>query len=317
MSDKSILILYTNDDFGRRQPLHRAGITNMYNRWHDIAKQRGYNLQRASIHWFREGHFFQYWQHAGKGEWKKIVSKTVPSVIYDKTQFIHKKTGRFLPEVHPKKIEIGQIVPFVNQPEFSILVDNKLNQSVIFEKYMPKTRFHLIGDVLKNPNKKLMVLKKLYGSGGKNVDITRASEYKVTEPTIEQDFVAAKKNGELKDLRVVFNGDEPRYAYNRVAKSRSLFTNVHQGAKTLWVELSDIPDVVDLAREITKPLRVFPKRIYSLDFLIDSETNKPYLIEVNTMPGFSVFRTAANKTLQEREKLINTYLNFLTDYLIS
>ncbi len=318
MNGKSILVLYAGDDFGRKQPAHRAGLRNMYNHWQAIAKARGYDLLRASIQWFEDDHFFQYWRHVGNSTWEKVTGvKYLPSSIYDQAAYLDRKTGHFLPNVYPIKLKISKIVPLLNQPEFTILVDNKLNQSVIFSKFMPKTTLYLKGDVARNPQKQIMVLKRLHGSGGKTVDITRASRFRFIRPTIEQEFIAAKQNGQLKDLRIVFNGDDARYAYHRIAKSRSLFTNVHQGAKTLWVELDDIPEVIDLARKIMRPLRVFPKKVYSLDFLVDSQTNKPFLIEANTAPGFSVFRTATNKTPAEREKLINNYLNYLTDYLFS
>ncbi|MFO0704617.1 MAG: hypothetical protein U0517_01400 [Candidatus Andersenbacteria bacterium] len=287
---KSLLNLYTGDDWYRTQPLETNGLDRSYAAWGRVMRRRKVQLVRASIHWYHKGRFTKYWIYdlAGK-RWEKVRKPITPNGIYDKGRTHDPETGEQLVSLLAKKREVAAHLRMINLPQFSELVDNKLNQAIIFSKAMPMTRLWLPGGVIHNPRKKHVVLKALGGSGGTYVTITQKKRVKVEHLSVQQEFIQASNKGELKDYRVCFIGDEPIYVYNRVARPGSLYTNVHMGAAMEWMRLKDIPDLLKLCDQLMEPLRVFPKRVMSFDFLYDVKKHRPYLVETNTMPGTNNF----------------------------
>jgi glutathione synthase/RimK-type ligase-like ATP-grasp enzyme len=109
---------------------------------------------------------------------------------------------------------------------------------------------------------------------------------------LEQEFVAATVGGVLKDIRITFTGNKVQYAYYRIAPRGTLYTNVHFGARMEFINLRDIAPLVRHARDVARPLAIFPKKIFCLDFLVDAKQRKPLLIESNSMPGMDGFTDA-------------------------
>lgn len=290
---KTLLTLYTGDDWKKSQPSMKNGLDKAYAAWSTVAKKHKAQLLRASMSWFKNGYFTKYWQYDGASHrWEKVTKRIRPTAIQDKARTHDKKTGLQLAELQNIKREIAKGIPMVNSPQFSELVDNKLNQAVIFSSAMPRTRFLEPGHIINNPKGKLVVVKALGGSGGDQVKITQSKRIPIRYASVQQDFIDATKNGDLRDIRVCYIGDRPIYAYSRIAKPGNLYTNVHMGARMEFVTLKDIPRVLRVCDELMKPLRVFEHRIISFDFLVDAKKGHPFLVETNTMPGTNHFSEA-------------------------
>jgi glutathione synthase/RimK-type ligase-like ATP-grasp enzyme len=287
MSRRTLLVIYTGDDWHRRQP-HAPSTQRFYDFWAHELWKRGITVGRASITWWKSGRFQKYWLHSREGHWKKVTTAVTPYCVYDLAGTFNGKTGEPRWEHYQIKEEIARTTLFFNPPSFSRLIDDKLYQPLVFHDAMPESHAWFPGHVVKNPTRRLIVLKKRGGSGGQLVTITRAPRIKVDTVVIEQEFIEAKSKGELKDYRIAFVGTEPIYAYNRIAKPNSLYTNVFMGASMRWVNLRTITPLLRHAKEVAAPLAVFPKKVFTLDFLI-SKKGRPYLIEANTMPGTENF----------------------------
>jgi hypothetical protein len=305
---KSILILYQENDWSESSPDFSDAQNFGYNTWAQLCRAQGLVLVRASIEWFTGKSFSKHWMNVD-GKWTKVSHTIAPSVIYDKCNEYNPKTGELIPSLHAKKRDLARAFSVYNEPEFTELFHSKLQQAVIFGESMPKTELVHPGDKIKGTKTKPVVLKNFFGSGGKQVTILDHN-YTVTTKMLKQEFIAASKNGVLKDVRIVFLGSEPVYALSRKAKKGSLFTNFHQGASIEFIPLSAISKEVSNAKKIAKKVTVFRKAIFSLDFLTDPKTKKIYLMEINTMPGLDVFS-------QESLTTLKSYLKKLTQYLLS
>lgn len=291
MARTTILSTYTGDDWShaRAQTGHYTEVE--YRAWRDVARPLKVDLLRASVQWFKNGRFSKYWRQTADG-WEKVRRPIKPTLVYDRTRTFKKKSGAPLYFVKPLRQEIARHIPLYNTPEFSEIMDNKLYQALIFPSHMPRTQLLSADSVFKNPRGKWVVLKQLEGSAGQQVIITRKKSVAVDVPMIEQEFVPVTSGGVTKDLRIMFIGRTPQYAFHRIAPKGSLYTNVYMGAKVEMVSLSEIKSVLRYAQEIMQPLNVFPKKVFTLDFLIHQKTRKPYLIETNTMPGTDTFSQA-------------------------
>lgn len=276
--------MYTGDDWHRQHAQTGIYAEREYRAWHAVAKPLGIRLVRGSIQWCKNGRFIKYWRITDEG-WEKVSRSIRPTLVYDRTRTFNKKTGAPLPYVEAMRSDVSEHLPVYNLPQFSDLMDNKIYQAVVFRRFMPRTQVLLAGSTFYNPRGAWVVVKLPEGSSGQQVTITRRKRLAIEHTSIQQEFVPATTDGKTKDLRIVYVGTKPQYAFHRVAPKGSLYTNVYMGATIEMVKLDEIKSILRLAREIARPLAIFPKKVYSLDFLIHAQRKKPYLIETNTMPG--------------------------------
>ncbi len=309
MNEQVITILYIEDDWHKPEVDHSESQKLGYSTWGKIAEKMGIRLTRVSIEWFHTDGFVKFWEFTGRS-WVKKEEKLVPSVCYDKSRGYDELSLKEIPEAMTKKQRINAISPVINDPLFSSLLNNKLNQALIFHKYMPSSRLVLPGEVIENKEKEMLVLKSFFGSGGKQVKITNEQNIKIEEKLLLQEFIKAKSGDVLKDIRIVFLGEKPQYALSRRAAEGSYHTNFHQGATIEFLDLNDLNDIISYSKEISKSLDIFPKKVFSMDYLIATETGKPYLIEINTMPGLDVFDEKSISILED-------YLTELSKYLLA
>ena len=270
-----------------------------YITWGRIAFANNIKLTRVNVFDFNGKSFTNHWEFSPeKNTFIKVAKSNLkPDAIYDKCRNYDKDTGYKIPEIFNLKLRIAENFKILNQPEFSELMDNKLNQAVVFSEYMPKTEILKPGDKIKYEGTPI-VAKRYFGSGGKQVDISM-SDYTAKDYMVWQEFIDGKSNGVLQDIRVVFINEDPIYALTRKAAKDSLFTNFHQGAEVEILSLADVQDTVQIAKEIAKNiLSIYPNKIFSLDFLITPK-GIHYLIEINTMPGLDVFDRGSLKVLED------------------
>jgi glutathione synthase/RimK-type ligase-like ATP-grasp enzyme len=309
---QSILILYNSDNWNAVQPSHSDAQKFGYDIWGYICMRKKVLLTRASLHWFNNttNAFDKHWEFQ-EGKWiKKENDKFKPDVIYDKSRNYDSATIEYLPDIFNKKIRISSCVPIVNNPDMTDLLDNKLNQVVLFANYMPRSILVNKGVSFEAKKDAPVVLKKFFGSGGKQVRIVNEGKIVAETRMIKQDFIQARRGGVLRDVRLVFIGDGVQYGLSRIAKEDSFYTNFHQGARIEFLDLTQYTKLIKKAKEITKPLKIFSKRVFALDFLIDAKTKQEYLMEINTKPGLDVFD-------EHSKPILESYVEKLTDYLLN
>jgi hypothetical protein len=305
MAKKSVLHVYSEEDWGRDQPWVARRVKETYRVWNPIMRERKIEQLAACIDWFSRGTFTKYWRCTANDTWERVDTPVKPTILFDRVRYHDPRTGDHLVEVYARKKYIAQYIEWVNHEDFTELIDNKLNQAALFYDYGPRSQLRLPGTVIKNPRGKKLVFKALDGMGGQFVDITTRKRTVIEQHKIQQEFIEASSHGRLQDVRIGFVGDKAEYVYSRVAKPGSFYTNVKAGAHMEWHKLSDVKALLKLSKEIVEPLRLFPKRYFTLDFMI-AKTGKPYLIEANSTPGHNNFS----------EQLLYRLLSDLTDLMI-
>ncbi|MFH0830956.1 MAG: hypothetical protein V1895_02770, partial [Parcubacteria group bacterium] len=176
----------------------------------------------------------------------------------------------------------------VNHPYLSRLLTNRAFLPVIFKDAMPEAILREPHEIIRNPKRAHIVLKKLYGSQESAVQFTTRARVKVSDYTLEQYFVESLSKGRRQDTCIVFINDTPQYAYHRIARSGSYSSSLTAGARVEFTSLRSVERLVEYAKVIARPLAVFPRRVFSLDFFTHSRTGKYYLIEANAMPSLGL-----------------------------
>lgn len=303
---KNIVVLYSGDDWDE-MTLSQTTKTSFEN-FHRIGLENGIAFFRSSIDWYdkERGVFKKAWAFR-KEEWIRVDEDIKPAGVLDKT--IGEKNSLFM----ETKLAMLSNFPVVNHPFFSLLLDNKFYQALLFEELMPKTVLAHNLEELTHQIQKLkgsrIVLKPLSGSGGNGVLILSRESLPedLLFPLIAQEFLEAypgipgfSKETSVADLRLVYIGGKLLYALSRVAKGDSLLTNFHKGAAVVRVPLEAIPQAaLTLAEKVSARLALFPRGTFSVDIMYNLE-EIPFLIEINTKPGFDLLYLMDDIKLTER-----------------
>lgn len=290
---KTIVVIYSGDDWKEKQPSMSDDSRHAFEYWHTHGLGHGVAVYRACIKWYNEEkhHFTKTWCFRD-GAWKKVKGPIVPDMVYDKVASKHDYA------LHELKLRMAKHTKMFNHPDFRILCGNKLSQYLLFSPFMPISFMVHTREELKKALSKIKVeravLKPVYGSGGVGITIDtkeKIMKKKLIFPLLLQEFIdgsngiPGNKKKALMDLRIVFVNHKPIYALSRTAKKNSFFTNFNQGAQTEIVPLRNIPSSVNaITKKIQHTLRVFPECQYCLDFIF-TKKGKPVLMEMNTMPG--------------------------------
>lgn len=316
---KSMVIIYDSEDWDKPIPLADAPETRQsFEDFYEFAHTRGIDVFRAYVGWFNreENHFEKAWTFHN-GSWTKIEETIVPDAIFDKLPG-SRSYGLF-----DLKSAMSLKTPIFNPPIFRAALDNKASQYLAFRKFMPVSALagntRELSDIVERMAGNKVVLKQVYGSGGKQVEIRERADAAKTAlvfPLLVQEFVmtsgvpGVSASGEVADLRLVYIGDELIYALSRRAAKGSLFTNFHRGADALPVPIQKIPEsCLAAATEISGELTsVFQSINYSLDFMFTKE-GVPLFIEMNTTPGFDLLRIVGNHDIKEYyfDTLLNSF----------
>ncbi|HBI51019.1 MAG TPA: hypothetical protein DDY21_04200 [Candidatus Moranbacteria bacterium] len=306
---KNIVIMYAGDDWKKEIPITNEGTRMAIQDWMLRAEKAGVNLYRASIKWYdlEKNVFTKAWTFR-EGAWQKIENDICPDLIYDKV------LSKYDYSMLEYKLKIAKKILLFNSPLFRATFNNKLSQYVMFGEFMPFSQIannkeELKKTIAESPSQKI-VIKPLYGSGGFGIFIgekKKALSEKYIYPVLVQEFVVSEKGipgisqkDEVADLRMVYQGGKMAYALSRIAKTGSLFTNLHQGATGKMILENKIPiSLKEMAEVINKKISVFSNAQYSLDFIFDNN-GKPYFIEMNTTPGIDLVTLLGDeKTKQE------------------
>jgi glutathione synthase/RimK-type ligase-like ATP-grasp enzyme len=293
MQEEKVVLILFEGDASKDNPGEFPPIENKYKLCYEhlytLARNHKARFCRASHLWFNEkNNAFDHAWTFEDGEWT-LLSDVVPDVIWDKMS-PQKRAFDF-------KQGLSAIFPILNIPAFTRIANDKYevarmlpefikhSEQVETEKDLQKVIEGIPGDKV--------VLKPTIGSGGKGVEILSKEEAKnisVEEPMIVQEFIDSSKGipGIVKgvhDLRLVFVNDELIYSYVRQPAEGSYLANLAQGGSMFIVEPHNLPDTLQPAiRAVQEQFREFPRKIYTIDFMFD-EHQRPWIIELNTMPG--------------------------------
>lgn len=305
---KNIVIIYKSDDWQKKIPISNLNTRKAFEDWYKRGHKVGVKFYRASIDWFDlDNYVFKKAWTFENDKWLKVRKAIRPNLIFDKV------SGKYDYELFELKKRISQKVEIFNDPYFRTIFNNKLSQYMILSDFMPQTivvNSNIETErALKKIKSNLVVAKPLYGSGGFGIMIDEKKvirSAKLEYPILLQEFIettgvpgiSTKK--EVSDLRLVYLNHRIGYALSRIAQRGSLFTNFHQGAQAVLVLPRKIPDNVrKIADEIVKKIGIFPKANYSLDFIFD-KSGKPFLVEINTTPGFDLLNTIGTEEIKEK-----------------
>lgn len=310
---KKVMILFGKSNWEKAKPFANEEYQYSYEYFYDLCKENGIQMYRASYQWYDyDKHIFKYaWIYEGEnGNWKK-VENIVPDLIYDKTK------SRM--EVYYKKELIGEKYPFINDLNFTKIVDDKFVTSLIFPQWSKKS--HLIKSqaqlekILPELKTAKIVIKPLSESGGKGVHIIEKTDFAridLSGENIVQEFIDSSGgvpgvSESTHDLRLVFVGDKLIYAYIREPKKGSLLANLAQGGKLIIVPKEKLPISLQLiVSQVNESFNSFPNRIFAVDFMFD-ENKTPWIVELNSMPG--LFFTPEEKPymIEMYQELLNVF----------
>jgi glutathione synthase/RimK-type ligase-like ATP-grasp enzyme len=285
------MILFGRSDWEKAKPFDNKDYQYSYEYFYDLCREKGIQMYRASYQWYDyEKNLFKYaWIYEGSGgKWRK-VENIEPDLIYDKT--------KSRAEVYYKKELIAQTYPFVNDLNFTKIVDDKFVTSLIFpqwskKSYLIKTNADL-EKILPKLKTAKVVIKPLSESGGKGVQFLEKTELEKIEfsgENIVQEFIDSSLGVPgisvgMHDLRLVFVGDKLSYAYIREPKEGSFLANLSQGGKLTIVPVENLPkSLAPIVEFVNETFSSFPDRIFAIDFMFD-ENGQPWIVELNSMPG--------------------------------
>lgn len=289
---KNVMILFGKSDWRKAKPFANKDYQYSYEYFYTLCKKQGIQMYRASYQWYDyQKHLFKYaWIYEGEGaNWKKVYN-IKPDLVYDKTKASS--------EVYLKKELIEKHYSFINDLNFTKLIDDKFITGLLFSQWSKKNWLvknnSEVKVALKNIHSKKFVLKPLSESGGKGIYILGKNKVntlpKISSPYILQEFIDSSKgvpgvSQKMHDLRLVCVNDQIIYSYIREPKKGSYLANLAQGGSLIIVPKPKLPKalfpILEKAHEI---FATFLPRIYSIDFMFD-EKGKPWIVELNSMPG--------------------------------
>lgn len=287
-----VLILFGKSNWKKSQPFKNKDYQYSYEYFYSLCQKNGIQMYRASYQWYDyDKNIFKYaWIFEGKGgNWKK-VHDVKPDLIYDKT--------KARTEIYYKKELMAKKYDFINDLDFTRIIDDKFITSLLFKKWSKRSWLVKNKGEFKKTLPKIttnkIVIKPISESGGKDVwivgkkDILKKVE--INQSYIVQDFINSSKgvpgvSRKTHDLRLVFINNEISYAYIREPQKGTYLANLAQGGSLKIVLLEKLPKTLNpIIKQANDIFQTFNPRIYSIDFMFDEQGN-PWVVELNSMPG--------------------------------
>jgi glutathione synthase/RimK-type ligase-like ATP-grasp enzyme len=289
---KKVLILIGRNDWKKSRPFETARYQYSYEFFYNLCKENGIQMFRASYQWYDyKKHIFKYaWVFEKSGNRWNRVKNVRPDLIYDKTK------SRM--EVYYKKELIKERYSFINDLDFTRIIDDKFITSLIFNRWSkPSWIVNSINDIplfIDKIKTEKFILKPLSESGGKGIFILDKKSNLNLEPFqktyLIQEFIDSTSGIKglckgMHDLRLVFINEKLIYSYIRQPRSGSFLANIAQGGSFKIVPKSKLPKsigpIIEYANEVFSS---FAPRVYTIDLMFDKK-QRPWIIELNSMPG--------------------------------
>ncbi len=281
------VLVQTFVKFNRRTPFLKNSRNNSFQSFIDAGLKNNLEvyLSRFDLYDPKRKLIRTAWAH--KDRWEKVKDKSVDLVFYRGRNVDAKKIGKRITNLK---------MNLVNHPEIEQVCDDKIYTNMVFPEFTPKT--FLINDhnqlnqALKYITTKKVVLKPRFGSYGKDVMVIDKSKLRngITKNTLLQEFIESS-NGVSKinikgrhDIRVMMIDGKIDHCYARMPKRGHYLGNMEFGASKRFFPKYKLPaDILKKLSLIDKEFKLYKTRIYSADFLMDSN-NKAWLIELNSKP---------------------------------
>jgi len=109
------------------------------------------------------------------------------------------------------------------------------------------------------------------------------------------------------------------FGETREAPKGTLLTNCSKGAVNKIYLPNEMPEnLTKFSNEISEKIKTFRNTTYSVDLMYDSNKGRPYLIELNSMPGLGLYENKLNIELDDKTKSIySKYIGKLVDNVTS
>lgn len=282
------IIISTPRDIGDDRAFNQDRLRDAYTRFSEVALREGVRLYRAATDWYDEasGSFRTAWHWNGR-DWV-VVHAITPDVIYDK--------AAITPETTRARQLLAKRYPIINHPEFSIHAGDKLAVSIVFKEFAKP--YHLVtstqelATILTQFPGDMAVTKPARGNSGEGVIVANKEDLPslVTYPALVQEFVDSSAGipgvmHGLHDLRLIYSDEEFLYAYYRTPKAGSFLANVSQGGTQTMIPKESIPAPVwPIVTAVQAYYAKFSPKIYTIDLIFDP-SGRPWIVELNTMPG--------------------------------
>jgi glutathione synthase/RimK-type ligase-like ATP-grasp enzyme len=315
---QKVMILFGKSNWKKAKPFSNKDYMYSYEYFYEICKKENIQMYRASYEWYdyKKNIFKHAWIFEGAGgKWKR-VDNIKPDLIYDKT--------KSRAEVYFKKELMGEHYSFINDLNFTKLIDDKFTTSLIFPTWSKKSWLinnnSELEENLKNIKSKKVVAKPLSDSGGNGVFIFDKKQNgnfpKISSPYLLQEFIDSSRgvpgiSQKMHDLRLVFVNNKLIYSYIREPQEGSFLANLAQGGTLKIVPTNKLPKSIrPIIKFANETLETFNPRIYSIDFMFD-EKKRPWIVELNSMPGLFFTPEEKSHMLKMYEELLATFKNKL------
>jgi len=311
---KKVLILYASSNKNINcNPFVTNHVQVQIERLFREGEKAGIKFYRTPIYLFNSNKkcFTKAWSFEND-KWI-VVNNIIPDIVFDKVQ--HN------PDLISMKNEIASIYKFVNDPAFDEIIDNKFITYSLFKNRMPKS--YLVYNK-KDINCKLkyfrgsrIIIKPIIGSMGVGVRVLskiEAKNIKIDRPSLLQEFIDSSygiKNiiKGRHDLRIIIFNKSVFGSYLRVPQNGGFVANITQGGRKIMFKKNDIPKkALSIIKEVINTFNFFDNLFYSVDFIFDKK-QKPYILEINSKPGFSIGG-------ENSEKFFNNYYKRIVKYFL-
>lgn len=290
---EKVLILFGKSALNKDQPFSNKDHRLCYEYFYTLCAQSDLKMYRASYDWYdyKKNVFTYAWTFDVKKSAWKIVRNVQPALIYDKTKADM--------ECYYKKELIAKNYTIINNLNFTRILDDKLITSMIFDKWSKKSwivnSHEKLKKILPKIKSQKFVIKPISESGGKNiyiVDKKNVDKIAVDREYIVQEFIDSssgvpgiKTSFSMHDLRLVFVNETLAYSYLREPAIGSYLANLSQGGSLTIVPKEKLPNSLKpIINYVNEVFETFANRVFSVDLMFD-ENNKPWIIELNSMPG--------------------------------
>ena len=314
---KKVLIIFkANKAIDKNKPFQTYSTQMQIEKLFVKGEEKGIKFYRAPLYSFdnKKKNFAKGWSFQNN-KWI-IVNNIVPDIVFDKASYDSNLTAT--------KNKISSIFPFVNSPAFDEITSNKFITYCLFKDYMPKS--YLIynkKDISENINYlqgNKFVIKPITGVEGRAVMVLSKKDIKnikIEEPMLLQYYIDSSKGIDnivsgYHDLRIIIFNNEIFGSYVRIPKKKSLLANISQGGERIVLNKKNIPSkALKIAKHVIKTFNNFDSLFYSVDFIFDKNQN-PYILEINSKPGFSILSIDKEKS----EKFFENYFDRVIKYFL-
>lgn len=311
----TVLILYSSHDADENIPFTDLKYQRCYEVLYQLAEERGIHLCRAALDWYDRDNskFLRAWEFR-HGRWN-YTSLPKPNLILDRTRSNSWSDLR--------REDILHSFPFIDDPEFTAFINDKYTTSKIlpqyFKPYMEIVTQKDWEQFLQHFPGQHFVIKPRQGSGGRDVKILSVKEaenFTPSFPIIAQEFIDSSHGitgitNTFHDLRIVIIGNEIIYSYIRTPQPGSFLANIAQGGTMTIVPKEKLPTVLSpLITDVQKHLQPYREAIYTIDCLFD-EQGRPWIVELNSMPGMFFPEEARDTMIYTYQKLIDFFIRVL------